>query len=92
MLSPSPVNGWNAEGTPCLFINAVQVWYGSDMVCCMTVYGKVWYMVKYVIVNDEMVYVMVAMVYDKVWYAVGTSSLSVNVVQQRALSQNVKMP
>ena len=49
-------------------------------------------MVKYVIVNDEMVYVMVAMVYDKVWYAVGTSSLSVNVVQQRALSQNVKMP
>ena len=71
MLSPSPVNGWNAEGTPCLFINAVQVWYGSDMVCCMTVYGKVWYMVKYVIVNDEMVYVMVAMVYDKVWYAVG---------------------
>ena len=92
MLSPSPVNGWNAEGTPCLFINAAQVWYGSDMVCCMTVYGKVWYMVKYVIVNDEMVYVMVAMVYDKVWYAVGTSSLSVNVVQQRALSQNVKMP
>ena len=28
-------------------------------------------MVKYVIVNDEMVYVMIAMVYDKVWYAVG---------------------
>ena len=56
-------------------------------------YDGIWKgMVKYVIVNDEMVYVMVAMVYDKVWYAVGTSSLSVNVVQQRALSQNVKMP
>ena len=42
-------------------------------------------MVKYVIVNDEMVYVMIAMVYDKVWYAV------VNVVQC-ALSQNFEMP
>ena len=40
-------------------------------------YDGIWKgMVKYVIVNDEMVYVMVAMVYDKVWYAVGKVYLS----------------